>query len=79
MSSHQSPCRFFEEYNEPNFARSGAIANEQFELKQGPLDEDKCPFNMEPQLRKLGLQTRLENGSCLPLTSHYLTCTLGCR
>lgn len=44
------------------FARSGSMATETVQLPEGPLD---LPHPMEPQLRKLGLPTRLKDGSFL--------------
>ena len=41
------------------FARSGSVATETVELPSGPLD---LPHSMEPQLRQLGLPTKLKDG-----------------
>ena len=43
------------------FARSGSVATGTVELPSGPLD---LPHSMEPQLRLLGLPTRLKDGEC---------------
>ena len=47
-------------FEEPNFARTGFIATHDFVLPEGILEDQ--PFSIEPQLRKLGLPTRLDNG-----------------
>jgi mRNA turnover protein 4 len=52
--------RWFENFHEADFARSGFIAPKTMELEEGPLPE--FPHNMEPQLRQLGLPTSLKKG-----------------
>eukprot|EP00343_Euplotes_focardii_P006668 CAMPEP_0205822234 /NCGR_PEP_ID=MMETSP0206-20130828/11686_1 /ASSEMBLY_ACC=CAM_ASM_000279 /TAXON_ID=36767 /ORGANISM="Euplotes focardii, Strain TN1" /LENGTH=231 /DNA_ID=CAMNT_0053118341 /DNA_START=35 /DNA_END=730 /DNA_ORIENTATION=+ len=56
---------WFAKYSVPHYARSGFKATASFRLDAGPLD---LPFNMEPQLRKLGLSTKLDNGVIMLLT-----------
>ena len=53
------------------FARSGTVATETVVLPEGPLD---MPHSMEPQLRQLGLPTRLKDGmlSVLPQSLNYV-------
>jgi mRNA turnover protein 4 len=52
--------RFFQEFEADDFARSGQEANEEVVLKQGPLPQ--FSHSIEPQLRSLGLPTKLEKG-----------------
>ena len=50
---------WFAEHKKFCFARSGTVATETIVLPEGPLD---MPHSMEPQLRQLGLPTRLKDG-----------------
>ena len=50
---------WFKSHKQFCFARSGSIATETVVLPEGPLD---LPHPMEPQLRQLGLPTRLKDG-----------------
>lgn len=59
--SVEDVVKFFDEYEETNFARSGFVSTVDFGLKKGLLLNQ--PFPMEPQLRKLGLPTRLKGTS----------------
>ncbi|CAJ0960059.1 unnamed protein product, partial [Mesorhabditis belari] len=52
--------KYFEEFRHKDFARGGQVATETIELSEGPLPQ--FSFSMEPQLRKLGLPTKLEKG-----------------
>jgi mRNA turnover protein 4 len=52
--------RYFNEYSSPDFARSGFKSTQTFKLPEGVLAN--IPFSMEPQMRQLGLQTRLRDG-----------------
>eukprot|EP01116_Phalansterium_solitarium_P018183 TRINITY_DN4720_c0_g3_i4.p2 TRINITY_DN4720_c0_g3~~TRINITY_DN4720_c0_g3_i4.p2 ORF type:complete len:233 (-),score=108.43 TRINITY_DN4720_c0_g3_i4:573-1235(-) len=53
--------RFFQEYSEPDFARSGFKATQEVSLPEGPVNQ--FVGSMEPYLRdKLGLPTQLKNG-----------------
>lgn len=62
---------FFQSYQCPSYARSGFKATYGFALEQGPLKD--MAFSMEVPLRKLGLPTKLVDGTCsnlpLPLRS----------
>jgi mRNA turnover protein 4 len=58
--SHDEVASFFDEYSIPNFARSGFKSTMDFNLSAGPLDD--LPFSMEALLRKLGLNTKLNEG-----------------
>lgn len=55
------------------FARSGSVATETVELPSGPLD---LPHSMEPQLRQLGLPTKLKDGIVI-LEHDHTVCTAG--
>uniref|UniRef100_A0A914R9C4 60S ribosomal protein L10P insertion domain-containing protein n=1 Tax=Parascaris equorum TaxID=6256 RepID=A0A914R9C4_PAREQ len=68
--------RYFNEFKESDYARGGQEATETVELPEGPLPQ--FPFSMEPQLRKLGLPTKLDKG-VITLTSSYVICTEGAR
>lgn len=52
--------RWFKEYTEPEFARSGNKASELVVLPEGPLDQ--FSHAMEPHLRQLGLPMELRKG-----------------
>jgi len=52
--------KFFLDYSEPDFARSGFKATHKIELKKGPLPQFQG--TMEPELRRLGLHTTLKRG-----------------
>lgn len=52
----------FENYEEADYARAGNLAEQTVSLEEGPLE--MFPFNMEPELRQLGLPTKLVRGSC---------------
>lgn len=62
--------RYFKEFSEPDFARSGAVATETVELKAGPLDQ--FPGSMESYFRKLGLPTQLDKGVIIMRTDHVV-------
>jgi len=66
--------RYFKSLKEADFARSGNTATETVELDAGPLEQ--FPFNLEPQLRKLGLPTKLEKG-IITLTADHVVCKVG--
>eukprot|EP01099_Mayorella_cantabrigiensis_P004050 TRINITY_DN3045_c0_g1_i1.p1 TRINITY_DN3045_c0_g1~~TRINITY_DN3045_c0_g1_i1.p1 ORF type:complete len:220 (-),score=48.81 TRINITY_DN3045_c0_g1_i1:22-681(-) len=67
--------KFFEEYNEEDYARGGFEPEETIILPQGPLIG---PFShaQEPYLRKLGLPTSLQEG-VINLTTQYCLCKAG--
>ncbi|XP_047318404.1 mRNA turnover protein 4 homolog [Impatiens glandulifera] len=64
----------FNDYEELDFARTGGLALEKVELKEGHLDQ--FSHEMEPLLRKLGLPTKLEKGDVM-LTSDHVVCEAG--
>ncbi|KAH7727904.1 ribosomal protein L10 domain containing protein [Aphelenchoides avenae] len=66
--------RFFEEYAEEDYARAGQMAEQEISLEQGPLKQ--FAFSMEPQLRKLGLPTKLEKG-VIELHKPFTVCNEG--
>lgn len=51
--------KYFDEYKERCYARAGNVATDDFKLSKGPLT---LPFPIEPRLRKLGLETKLDEG-----------------
>lgn len=61
-------------YEAANFPRSGFIATDEFSIKAGILEDQ--PFAIEPQLRKLGLSTKLDNGK-VRLTQDTVVCHKG--
>ncbi|XAR53117.1 hypothetical protein NMG60_11021530 [Bertholletia excelsa] len=66
--------RLFNEYEEYDFARTGSIATETVELKEGPLDQ--FTHEMEPFLRKQGMPVRLNKG-VVELISDFVVCEEG--
>uniref|UniRef100_A0A1I8EIN7 Ribosome assembly factor mrt4 n=1 Tax=Wuchereria bancrofti TaxID=6293 RepID=A0A1I8EIN7_WUCBA len=71
---HDSVKKYFNEMYMSDFARCGQTAISTVELCEGPLTQ--FPFSLEPQLRKLGLPTKLEKG-VVTLISHYVICKDG--
>lgn len=82
---------YFHSIRRPEFARAGCVATQTFIIPSGgPLSpilsqEDKAagierstpfPSAMEPQLRKLGLSTRLEKGSIM-MAAEQTVCKAG--
>lgn len=63
--------KFFNNFSDPNYARSGVVAIEDISLAEGPLD---LPFSMEVHLRSLGLKTQLKDG-----VIHLLADTVLCN
>eukprot|EP00164_Ancoracysta_twista_P001069 GFYU01001395.1.p1 GENE.GFYU01001395.1~~GFYU01001395.1.p1 ORF type:complete len:219 (-),score=90.15 GFYU01001395.1:187-843(-) len=57
-----------------DYARSGAIANDTVSVDNDALKE--FPHNMEPQLRKLGLNTTLKNGT-ITIPDEHTICKKG--
>lgn len=61
---------FFESFMNLDFARSGAVASQEVVIPPGELhtmygvggEEDPIPMSIEPQLRKLGVPTRIVKG-----------------
>jgi len=66
--------RIFNEYEEYDFARTGSIAAERVELKEGPLEQ--FTHEMEPFLRKQGMPVRLNKG-VVELVSDFVVCEEG--
>ncbi|KAJ0182625.1 hypothetical protein K1T71_001994 [Dendrolimus kikuchii] len=66
--------KFFKEYSEPDYARSGFVATRDVVLQQGPLED--FSHTIEPHLRKLGLPTSLERG-VIHLIKEYQVCKKG--
>lgn len=57
-----STYRYFSNFKEMDYARSGNRAQMDVTLDEGPLE--RFPHSMEPQLRQLGLPTALKKGMC---------------
>lgn len=66
--------KYFEEYEEPNFARSGFQATHNFLMPPNALDH--YPVSMEPQLRQLGLPTRIQNAK-ITVPANVIICKEG--
>jgi len=63
----QEVIDWFASFRKPDFARSGNVAGKEVVLPAGPIlqyNDPTSPFpsSMDPQLRKLGLTTKLERG-----------------
>ncbi|KAK4051286.1 mRNA turnover and ribosome assembly protein [Microbotryomycetes sp. JL221] len=62
----QVVLEWFKDFTKPDFARSGNKVEQTFELPEGPIvlqeGEGPAPHSLEPQFRKLGLQTYLVKG-----------------
>ncbi|XP_062077218.1 uncharacterized protein LOC133782071 [Humulus lupulus] len=66
--------RIFNEYEDYDFARTGSVATETVELKEGPLEQ--FSHEMEPFLRKQGMPVRLNKGT-IELVADYVVCEEG--
>lgn len=66
--------RLFNEFEGYDFARTGSIATEKVELKEGPLEQ--FTHDMEPFLRKQGMPVRLNKG-VVELVSDFVVCEEG--
>jgi len=65
--------RFFRDYSEPDFARSGFKSTQSVSLPEGPLPA-QFAGSMEPYLRdKLGMPTQLKNG-VVSLIKDFVVC-----
>jgi mRNA turnover protein 4 len=64
----QEVIEWFEDFQQPDFARSGNLASRTVILPAGPVmrthsdPPEPFPHNEEPQLRKLGLATTMNRG-----------------
>jgi len=65
--------KYFEEFKQAEFARSGFVPIETVERHPGPID---MAHTLEPTLRKLGMTTSLKNGVIILEKEHTL-CTAG--
>ncbi|CAD5114481.1 DgyrCDS3607 [Dimorphilus gyrociliatus] len=66
--------KWFTNYSEADYARAGNLAEQTVSLEEGPLE--MFPFNMEPELRQLGLPTKLVRG-IINLREDYVICKKG--
>lgn len=73
-STKEEVTNWFNSYADQDFARTGCTAENEVVLKEGPLEQ--FPHNMEPQLRQLGLPTKLDRG-IITLTKDFLVCKGG--
>ncbi|KAF9013538.1 ribosomal protein L10-domain-containing protein [Cyathus striatus] len=78
----QEVIEWFDDFKQPDFARSGNVATRTVILPEGPVmrkhsdPPEPFPHNEEPQLRKLGLTTSLNRG--VPtLTAPHKLCEKG--
>jgi len=60
-ASEEEVLKYFSSLKEADYARSGDIAPESISLPEGPLPQ--FAFSMEPQLRKLGMPSKLDRGA----------------
>lgn len=68
--------KWFNDFSQDDFARSGNKATETVILPEGELDVNTFQHSMEPSLRALGLPTTLKKG-IIHLTQEYKVCTEG--
>jgi len=68
--------RWFGDYREFDYARSGNSATKDVTIPAGPLATETFSFSMEPQLRQLGLPTELKKG-IIHLTEEFSVCKKG--
>ncbi|KAL1291931.1 hypothetical protein HN51_060412 [Arachis hypogaea] len=66
--------KLFNQFEEYDFARTGSIATEKVDLKEGPLEQ--FTHEMEPFLRKQGMPVRLNKG-VVELVSDFVVCEEG--
>ncbi|XP_014675044.1 PREDICTED: mRNA turnover protein 4 homolog [Priapulus caudatus] len=69
----EAVLQYFNDFLQPDYARTGNVATRTVILESGPLE---FPHSMESQLRQLGLPTRLEKG-VVTLASEYTVCKKG--
>lgn len=56
---------WFESYTQPDYARTGTVAQRTVTIPSGPVELEPghiAPHSLEPQLRKLGMPTKLVKG-----------------
>ena len=72
-STKEEVIKWFDAYADVDFARTGCTVDEEI-VKKGPLEQ----FNhsMDPQLRQLGLPTKLDRG-VVTLTKGFVVCKAG--
>jgi len=70
-STKDEVTKWFEAYSDTDYARTGCAAEQDVELKEGPLEQ--FAHSMEPQLRQLGLPTKLVRG-VVTLTKDFVVC-----
>nr|CAD2193002.1 unnamed protein product [Meloidogyne enterolobii] len=68
-------CKFFDQFSEEEFARACDLAPFEVVIPAGPVHVDD-DGSFEPQLRKLGLQTHLNNGK-IELLERFVVCKEG--
>lgn len=66
--------KLFNDFEEHDFARTGSIATETVELKEGPLEQ--FTHEMEPFLRKQGMPVRLKR-EVVELVADFVVCEEG--
>ncbi|KAK6740159.1 hypothetical protein RB195_008560 [Necator americanus] len=74
LLSKDRVASILKELNFEDHARAGHVARETITVPEGPLPQ--FAFSMEPQLRKLGLPTKLEKGA-IELYQDYEICKEG--
>ena len=72
--SQDDVIEYFTHLSEPDFARTGGVAADTVELKQGALE--MFPHSMEPQLRKMGMPVQLVKGQVMCLVD-FTVCNKG--
>lgn len=77
---HEQVLELFDQFHHDDYARAGARATQDFSLPEGPMEGPRgpLPHMMEPQLRKLGLPTKLNKG-VVELLAPQTVCTTGQR
>lgn len=86
--SPESVIGYFESFRPLDYARAGTVSNRNFTIPNGlvysragevPASEDEpMSHTMEPELRRLGVPTRLVNGKVmLEMTEGYQVCREG--
>lgn len=73
-STKDEVLKWFDAYADVDFARTGCAVDEEIVLQEGPLEQ--FTHSMEPQLRQLGLPTKLDRG-VVTLTKDFVVCKAG--